>query len=236
VSSVIGNHLPRRHLSAVARVCIGGALLLMLALAWHYTPLAAFAEPDLVRDSLSTFARGAWAPFIVVGVFVVAGLLVFPLIILIVATAAAFGPWLGFAYAAVGALASALVTYAIGAKLGKESLRNLLGPRLNRVREKIAKQGVIAIAAIRLVPLAPFSIVNLVAGASEIRLVDYVLGTALGLAPGMLLLSAVGHQIVQIILNPTPFEIALLIAAVLTWITVSITVQILVSRLWSERS
>ena len=50
------------------------------------------------------------AAFIVVALFVVGGILVFPVLLLIAATAATFGPWLGFAYAASGALASALVT------------------------------------------------------------------------------------------------------------------------------
>jgi phospholipase D1/2 len=38
---------------------------------------------------------------------------------------------------------------------------------------------------IRLLPVAPFSIVNAVIGASHIRLRDFLLGTALGMAPGV---------------------------------------------------
>jgi uncharacterized membrane protein YdjX (TVP38/TMEM64 family) len=236
VNSMVGGRVPRRHLSSIARIGIGGLLVLLLALVWQYTPLARFAEPELVRDTLASFAQGSWAPFVVVAVFVVAGLVVFPLTILIVATAATFGPVLGFVYAAAGALASALVTYALGAKLGKESLRNFLGPRLNRVREKIAKRGVIAVAAIRVVPIAPFTVVNLAAGASEIRLLDYILGTMLGLAPGLVLLSAVGHQVFQIILNPTFLDVALLGGAIIAWIALSIGVQILVSKRWANKS
>ena len=62
------------------------------------------------------------------------------------------------------------MTYAIGRLIGREALSDVLGPRLNRVREKIRRRGVIAVALIRLVPLAPFTIVNLAAGASDIRL------------------------------------------------------------------
>jgi hypothetical protein len=42
-----------------------------------------------------------------------------------------------------------------------------MGPRLHRVRRSIAERGVLAVAAIRLVPIAPFTLVNLVAGASK---------------------------------------------------------------------
>jgi phospholipase D1/2 len=42
-----------------------------------------------------------------------------------------------------------------------------------------------AIAVVRLLPIAPFSIVNAVAGASRIRLREFLLGTLLGMLPGI---------------------------------------------------
>ena len=77
---------------------------------------------------------------------------------------------LGFAYAFAGSLASAILTYGIGAWLGRDPLQSLLGPRLNRIRGSIQRSGFLAIAAIRLVPVAPFTIVNMVAGACRIPL------------------------------------------------------------------
>jgi phosphatidylserine/phosphatidylglycerophosphate/cardiolipin synthase-like enzyme/uncharacterized membrane protein YdjX (TVP38/TMEM64 family) len=230
--TVVGNG-PRRK-GPVIRVAFAAVAILTLALAWHYTPLAQWAEPETVRASLASFTQSAWAPILVVGTFIAAGFVAFPVTILIAATAAAFGPWPGLAYAGVGVLVSAVSTYAVGARLGKEALRNVLGPRLNRVRRRIARQGVIAVATIRLVPIAPFTVVNLVAGASAIRPFDYVAGTALGMLPGLVVLSMLGHQIVRIVTHPTPASLALLLAAVAAWIAVSIGLQILVSKLWSE--
>ena len=86
----------------------------------------------------------------------------FPLILLIAGTAAAFGPILGFTYAAARSLASALLTYFLGVWLGRDTLESVLGPRLNRIRARIERSGTIAVAAIRLVPIAPFTIVNMV--------------------------------------------------------------------------
>jgi uncharacterized membrane protein YdjX (TVP38/TMEM64 family) len=109
-------------------------------------------------------------------------------------------------------------------------VRDLLGPRLDRIRRHVVKQGVIAVAAIRLVPVAPFTFVNLVAGASQIRLQDYIFGTILGLTPGLLVMSALGHQVLQIITQPTATNIAMLGGAIILWLTVSIGVQLLVSK------
>ena len=65
-------------------------------------------------------------------------------------------------------------------------MRRLAGSRLNRITRRLAKKGVMAIAVVRLLPIAPFSVVNAVAGASHIRLRDFMLGTALGMAPGII--------------------------------------------------
>ena len=230
--AVFGNGHRRR--GPVLKVALALLGLIGLALAWHYTPLADLAQPDTVRGSLAAFAQSPWASVLAIGTFVVAGFVAFPVTILIAATAAAFGPLAGLAYATVGVLASAILTYLVGAKLGKDALRNVLGPRLNRIRRKITRRGILAIATVRLVPLAPFTVVNLVAGASAIRLSDYVAGTVLGMLPGLLVLSALGHQIMRILANPTAAEVGLLAAAVAGWIAVSIGLQTIVSKRWSE--
>jgi phospholipase D1/2 len=235
VSTMLGGHLRRRQTSTIVKVGGAALLILLLALAWQYTPLARFAEPNTVRETL-TQLHGPWTPFFVLAVFVAGGLVAFPVLILIAATAAAFGPWPGLAYATAGALTSALVTFAIGAKLGKDVLRDILGPRLNRIREKIAQEGVLAVALVRVVPLAPFTVVNLVAGASDIKLTHFMLGTLLGMAPGLLLMSALGHQISRILVDPTATDIALLVVFVVLWIAVSIGVQAVVSKYWSART
>ena len=135
------------------------------------------------RPSWPALAGNPFAPAIIIGIFVVLGSLMFPVTVLIGATAAAFGPWYGFGYALIGAMASAAATYAIGALIGKNTLRDFLGPQLNRIRQRVAKRGVIAVAAIRTVPIAPFTVINLAAGASAIPLFDYMAGTLLGMLP-----------------------------------------------------
>ena len=92
----------------------------------------------------------------------------------------------------MGSIASAILMYAVGAWLGRRALQSLFSPRLNRIREVIDRRGIVAIAAVRLVPVAPFTVVNMLAGACHIRLADYLIGTTLGLLPGLMLMSALG--------------------------------------------
>ena len=49
----------------------------------------------------------------------------------------------------------------------------------------IAKRGILAVVVIRMLPVAPFTVVNIVAGASQISLRDFLVGTLLGMAPGI---------------------------------------------------
>lgn len=230
VSNVFGGYVPARNFSTVVKVIAAGLVVLALALIWQFVPLA---RPDAVRAAFTALADSSLAPFMVIAAFVLAGSLMFPVTVLIAATAAAFGPWLGFSYAMLGALASALATYAVGAAIGKRTLRDFLGPRLNRVRQRVARRGVIAVAAVRMVPVAPFTVVNLVAGASSIPVFDYVAGTLLGMLPGMIMISAVGHQFARILTSPSSSDIAMLAGAVTAWIALSIGVQAVVSRYWS---
>jgi uncharacterized membrane protein YdjX (TVP38/TMEM64 family) len=204
--------------------------VLALPLAWQYTPLSQLAAPDAVRTALLHLADGTWTPLAVIATYVVAGLVAFPVTVLIAVTAATFGPITGFAYATAGSLASALVVYGIGRWAGRDMVRDLLGPRLDRIRRRIVNTGVLAVATIRLVPVAPFTLVNLVAGASQIRLHDYVIGTILGMAPGLVVMSALGHQVFQILTQPTAGNVALLGACILGWIALSLGIQFAVSK------
>lgn len=119
VSTMFGGFVPARHFSTVVKVIAAGLVIVALALVWEFVPLA---RPDEVRVLLASLTDNPLAPFAVVAVFVAGGVLMFPVTVLIAATAAAFGPWPGFGYASAGALLSALVTYAVGAALGKRTL------------------------------------------------------------------------------------------------------------------
>ena len=200
-------------------------VLLGLTLAWHLTPLAEIAGAEAAGIFLAKMAQSYWGPIAVLGAFLVGGLVAFPVTILIAATAASFGPWLGFTYALIGAMVSAMLTYAIGAMMGRDALQSILGRRLTDIRNKIARQGVLAVAAIRLVPVAPFTLVNLVAGASGIGLTHYLVGTVLGLLPGLVLLSLLGSQVMRIIASPSPVDIVVFVALIAAWIATAFAIQ-----------
>jgi phospholipase D1/2 len=234
LQNFVGERPRARHLGRLAKVVGIGVAIVAMTLAWRFTPLSAFADPENIRQWLEGVADIPEAPLIVLATFVIGGLLVLPVMLLIAATAAAFGPWLGLAYGATGAIASAVVTYGIGAAIGRRGIEHVLGPRLNRVRRAVVQRGTLAVAAVRLVPIAPFTLVNLVAGASKIPFADYLFGTIMGMAPGLILMSALGHQTWTILREPTATNVSLFILAVLAWLGASIGAQAVLLR-WRRR-
>jgi phosphatidylserine/phosphatidylglycerophosphate/cardiolipin synthase-like enzyme/uncharacterized membrane protein YdjX (TVP38/TMEM64 family) len=230
IEPIVGHRPKARLLRRLAKVIAAGIFIVALMLAWRFTPLASLARVDTLRQWLAALAQAPAAPFLVIAAFVGGGLIVFPVLVLIAATAAAFGPWLGFSYAFAGALASAVVTYFLGAVIGREALESVLGARLERVRRAVVERGVFAVAAIRLVPIAPFTLVNMAAGASKVRFFDYLLGTAIGMAPGITAMSALGYQIWSIVTRPTLFNVAIFLLAVAGWLAVTLGAQALILR------
>jgi phospholipase D1/2 len=220
----------------LAKLGLGLLFILALTAVWKLTPIAEQLTPGAIQAAMDSIATSPWAPVYVLAAFLGGGLIGFPVTLLIAGTSAAFGPVFGFIYAALGSLASAVLTYLMGAWLGQTLLQSVLGPRLSRIRNKISRSGIVAMAAIRLVPVAPFTLVNMVAGACRIPVLDYVIGTALGLLPGLLAMSALGYQVFRIIIDPSPVDFVLLAGAILIWLGIVFATQTLAGRLRSSTS
>jgi len=151
-----------------------------------------------------------FTPLAVVASYVVAGFVMVPVMLLIAVTGIVFGPVAGTAYAIGGTLLSASATYGVGKWLGRETLQNYGGPRINRLSQRIAKRGILAMAIVRVLPIAPFTLVNIVAGASSIRFRDYLIGTLLGMSPGIVITVTFVHHLAEAVRNPSASTIAVL--------------------------
>jgi phospholipase D1/2 len=188
--------------SRVWRVAVALTVIAAIAAAWRWTPLRELISLSSLVTVARTLDDSPVAPLAVLAAYVVAGILVIPVTALIVATGIVFGPLLGGIYALSGALLSAAVTYWIGARIGRDAVRQLAGPRLNGITRRLASRGVMAIAIIRLLPIAPFSIVNAVIGASHVRMKDFLLGTAIGLTPGIIMTVIFVDRVTAAITDP----------------------------------
>jgi uncharacterized membrane protein YdjX (TVP38/TMEM64 family) len=80
--------------------------------------------------------------------------------------------------------------------------------------ERLARRGVMAMSVVRLVPIAPFTVVNVVAGASHISFRDFIFGTLIGMAPGITATAIFVDRAAAALRNPGIDTVALLAAVV----------------------
>ncbi len=202
------------HLLRISAVML---VLLALAATWRWTALSQWVSLETLTTLADHLKGSPLLPPAVLGAYVVGGLMMVPITVLIGATAIIFTAHLGVAYALAGCLLNSLVTYLIGAGVGRKTVRKLAGSRLNHLSKRLARQGILTVAVVRNLPVAPFTIVNMVAGASHIKLTDFLLGTALGMLPGIVAITVFADRVAAAVKNPhwTNIAVAAGIALVL---------------------
>lgn len=230
---LIAQLVPKDARKPVPRRLVGLGIfalaLAVCALAWRFTPLGKWINLSTLIMLAHHIDGMPFTPLIVIAFYTVAGLII-PITLLIGVTGAVFGPLHGALYAIAGSTATAVCTYLLGRWIGRDTVRRYLGPRANRLSRRIAKRGILAMAIVRILPIAPFTIVNLIAGASHIGLRDYMLGTVLGMSPGIVLTVIFVHHLAAAIRDPSPQTFAILAAVGMLLIAVAIGLQKLFDR------
>jgi phosphatidylserine/phosphatidylglycerophosphate/cardiolipin synthase-like enzyme/uncharacterized membrane protein YdjX (TVP38/TMEM64 family) len=207
-----------RWLKLAAAVCVVAALTAM----WKFTPLAQWLEPDVVTSWAREFGDRPWAPLLVMAAYTPACILMFPRPVITLFAVVAFGPWLGFTYAMLGIEFAAWLTYVAGQRLSRDAVRRLAGRNFNKIIDVMRRRGLIAMTALRLVPLAPFSVEGVVAGAVRIKLWHFMVGTGIGLLPGTLAATILSDQLQAWLKDPSAVNYwlvggAVLLVAAATW-------------------
>lgn len=214
----------------ILAVSIACAIVIGMTLAWRYTPLAEFVKPERMAERLETVEKFKWAPFAFVAAYVLGGLVMFPVTVMSAATAIVFPPLKAVPVSFSGIMLSAALLHWIGARFLHDSANKALGRAVERLDKAMSDKGVITIAVIRMIPLAPFTLVNIAAGSLGVRFRDYMLGTALGLAPGITMVCLFGRQVRQFWRDPSLKAVLLVVTIGVVWIAMSLTLQRWVSR------
>lgn len=218
---------------AISLLVIAGAAALLVGLVYLLYQLGSWVDAARVREFLELSRDTWWALPAVCLVYVIAGITFFPVTVLSLAVAAIFGPVLGPLYGICGALLSAALLFGIGHALGLQGLRGFGGPKVRLLDEKLKRGGIVGVAALRMLPIAPYSLVNLVAGISSVSLIQFLAGTFLGMFPTMVAKGLVGDSLVQIFISPTPLSVTYLVLGLMAWISAALLCQKLAN--WYQR-
>jgi uncharacterized membrane protein YdjX (TVP38/TMEM64 family) len=147
----------------------------------RFTPVREFLTREVLGQLLNVV--GIWSPLIFMLVYAAGICLFVPGTLITALGAAIFGPYWGFLYVWVGAMAGASASFWIGRTLGREFAASLIGDRLKKYDDAVERNGFATVLYLRLVYF-PFTPMNFGMGLTKIRFWDYFFGTGLGIIAG----------------------------------------------------
>ncbi|MEM8937595.1 MAG: VTT domain-containing protein [Pseudomonadota bacterium] len=241
----LGRFLSEMDARAITSLSISIILLVFVILMFAFGRQWLSLEQEGALTEL--MARAADSPLALIGVVSVYALLAltgFPQILLITATVIAFGPQAGASYAWIATMVSATLTFGLGHFLGGGWVRRIGGDRVERTIAFLSRHGVAASGLVRVVPSAPFIVVNAAAGAAHIPLWKYWLGTGVGIIPKIAMVALLGALapapevlsegiggVLDFFTNREPRNLALIGIVVGFWIGLLVLVRIIYRRM-----
>ncbi len=214
---------PTRHLRWLI---LGGVLLALLSLGLipdvrqffqHGYEALSSHDPEVTRS----FVEGlGWAgPLALLLAFVVQAIIpVMPSLVITAVTVRAYGLVEGFAIVYLGALLGAAAGYALGRALGDPLVRALAGERARNEAHRFATQnGVQGVMLVRLMPILPAEAMSLVAGAAGMGFRPFMLATALGVLPVILLVVWLSGSLQRLVVGLGIFSAVVAVAALGRW-------------------
>lgn len=180
---------PRHRVALLVLVLIAGAS----ATGWWAG--GDLFEPGAMKDRIGALLStlGPWAPVVYIGLYWVSPFLFLPAIPLSLVGGALFGPVWGAVWGLIGSTGGACSGFIVGRAMGHDFVAKRAHGKVLAVKAGIEKEGWRFVAFVRLVPLLPFGLVNLVLGTTEIRFSTYAVTSLLSMAPGAFVYAYIGH-------------------------------------------
>ncbi len=111
---------------------------------------------------------------------------------------ALFGLWLGFLLVSFASTIGATLAFLAARFLFKDAIQSRFGEKLIAINKGIEQDGAFYLFTLRLVPIFPFFIINLVMGLTPIRTAVFYLVSQIGMLPGTLVYVNAGTQLGKI--------------------------------------
>ena len=216
---------------AIKQTLLVFTLLLVMTIFWRYLVDAGYLnEAALLQHTvyIRQFEYSLWSLLGISLLYVVLLAVMFPLTILVVTTGMLFSMEWAMLCATLGALSSSAAGYVVGHWLGRETIEKHGGITVRRAEQYIQNNSFNSMVLINLLPVAPFAVTNMLAGAFRLDFTRYMLGSAVGIIPGLLIVIAFGGQLGKLMVageNGLPWS-AIAIAISLIFLLVGLLVYL----------
>ena len=118
--------------------------------------------------------------------------------IMSLAIGALFGFWYGTLLVSFASTIGATLAFLASRYVLRDMVQRRFGGRLKGINEGMAKDGALYLFMLRLVPLFPFFLINLLMGLTQIRTATFCWVSQLGMLPGTLVYINAGTQLARI--------------------------------------
>ncbi len=118
--------------------------------------------------------------------------------VMTLAGGAMFGIWLGVLLISFASSIGATLAFLVSRLLLRDYVQDKFGDKLKTVNEGVRKDGAFYLFTLRLVPLFPFFVINLVMGVTPIRTAVYYIVSQVGMLPGAFVYVNAGTQLAKI--------------------------------------
>ena len=162
-----------RFLLLVAVIAAGFAV-------FRFTPLAHYADREVLVATFDALRHSWWAPLLFVGLWTVLSPLGFPGTPLLFAGAVVFGVSWGTAYNLIGSFFGAVAAYLMAGTLGRDFIRHIAGERLRKIEQMLDRHGFWTVFRLRFLPL-PYPLINFASALVGIPLRVFAPATLLGI-------------------------------------------------------
>jgi uncharacterized membrane protein YdjX (TVP38/TMEM64 family) len=170
-----------------------GGVVVASAIAWRLGYFEA-ARRDHLIAAVGDVRSSPGAAAVFMACWVAAVLLCLPTTVLTIVGGALFGVARGAGYSWSAALIGTVAAHTVARKLDTGAVRRLFGK--HRLLEKLrARADVPFLIRMRLMPIAPFGVLDYVAGLAGVPTRTIALATAIGVGPGILAYAFAGDQL-----------------------------------------
>lgn len=191
---------PESRSANLGKISVAVGIVLAIGL-FFYFDLEQFLSLTALkenRDSLLALTEANSAA--AVGVFIVVYAIVTGLslpgaVILTLAGGFLFGAVLATLFVNVGATTGATLAFLTARYLLRDTVEQKVGRWLGPFQEGFAENAFSYLLTLRLIPLFPFFVVNLVSGLTRVNVGTYVAATAIGIIPGSFVYAYAGRQL-----------------------------------------
>ncbi len=187
-----------------AKKLAAGVLVVGLAIAFFAFDLGQYLTLDYLKSqqaALNAVRDAHWLATALAffAVYVLVTALSLPgAAVLTLAAGAIFGLWWGTLLASFASSIGATAAFLVSRTLLRESIQAKFGKSLKTINDGVAKEGAFYLFALRLVPLFPFFVINLVMGLTPIKTRTFYWVSQLGMLAGTLAYVNAGTQLASI--------------------------------------